>query len=181
MNEVQDVREALMRFNAQLKSIDEAITPLSDLKASGELERLPKTEFARVNCSVAYSVNALLWMFVRASGVQPSTTPVKKELERVQEVMTKFTKQEAAERGLRVDVAAAGRMIAANVPKDGSAPAPRDVENKPNHGEKKKRQRSISVPSAGKRKRADSSDPLVRHQAPSKKPKGGKGGVVVDH
>lgn len=181
MNEVTVVKEDLLRLIGQLKSVEEAIEPIHQLSTSGDLERLPKKEYARVNCAVAYSIQALLWTFVRTSGVQPSTTPVKKELDRVQEVMTTFSKQEAPERGMRLDVAAAGRFIAANVSKDDSSPAPRDVENKPNLGEKKKRARSISTPSPGKRKRADSSDPLVRHQAPSKKPKGVKVGVVVDH
>lgn len=61
MNEVSVVKDDLLRLIEHLKSVEQAIEPVHQLAVSGDLERLPKKEYARVNCAVAYSIQALLW------------------------------------------------------------------------------------------------------------------------
>lgn len=73
---------------------------------------LSTEEKIRYDLFLAYSVNSLLWMYLRMNGIDPSETVIKAELKRVKDLMAEF--QHSIDRKTimpRIDQGAAKRFV----------------------------------------------------------------------
>lgn len=84
----------------------------SNSKAVGRLQG------AKLLVSAAYVYLDLLWMYLKTSGVDPTTHPVHNELQRVHAYFGKLREAEPQARPMHVDNAAAKRMVAAAMPRE---------------------------------------------------------------
>ena len=137
MRGVQNARRAL-------DHIEQSLGPLLELDRKQVVSSLTPLENAELNLALAYAVDSLFYVWLRAKNCATEDHPVKKELGKVKLYMDKVKKAKAAldgtadddrgdRRTLRVDVAAGRRLIIAALAGQlpaGAAPAhSRDAED----------------------------------------------------
>ena len=133
----EEATEAVANFSAALSDIEEKVKRLQSLPWSQICgPDTPPLDSARLHLMVAYAVNALFWMYLRARGEKVAGHPVKAELERVKKALRRVKEAEAQEvaaleaaavaaaaeqrPSARIDAAAARRFVAGAL---GGAPA----------------------------------------------------------
>lgn len=113
----------LSLFRMSVNDIDEAlISTLEDV----DYDQLSIEDKIRYDLFLAYSLNGLLWMYLRSEGNDPSQTVIKTELSRVKDLMSEL--QWAVDRKTimpRVDKNAAKRFVKHGLwqPKSSAEPA----------------------------------------------------------
>ncbi|KAJ9096624.1 hypothetical protein QFC20_006386 [Naganishia adeliensis] len=113
-----DPREALDEIDADISNLESALKPLFAVPWQELVGALGNMEQAKMNMIVAYGICGLIWMFLRLKGVDPDKHPVMKELDRIKTYYIKVRDAETTpKRANKVDVAAAGRFIAAAIPR----------------------------------------------------------------
>ena len=91
--------------------------PLSELH---EVKNLSTLEKAKLDCTSAFALNSLVWMWLRTSGENPKETGVKAELDRVKHSMVKLKDIQDKFKRKPLDAEAAKRMVKSSLwePKD---------------------------------------------------------------
>lgn len=97
-------------MNEQLAELEQRDERSSGSKPVGRLQG------AKLLVSAAYVYLDLLWMHLKATGVDPTTHPVHNELQRVHAYFAKLKQAEPEARPLHVDSGAAKRIVAASIP-----------------------------------------------------------------
>ncbi|WFD33574.1 hypothetical protein MCUN1_000387 [Malassezia cuniculi] len=112
--ELETLRPALAA--AFSRNMKDRLTELEekDAQTSGD-KPLGRLQGAKLAVSAAYVYLDLLWMHLKATGVDPTTHPVHTELQRVHAYFTKLREAEPDARPLHVDKDAAKRMVAASI------------------------------------------------------------------
>lgn len=94
--------QAIASFQKSLESVEAAIRPLltavESLKSSDDLATTPALTRARMHATLAYSVNALYYMYLRANGIESDEHPVLDDITKIQNV---FSRLRAVERSLK--------------------------------------------------------------------------------
>lgn len=97
------VQESLDDFSAKLDSLETALRPvlaaLDDVRSGGSAEELPSIMQARVDATLAYALNAMFCMYLRTQGQDPSSHPVRDEIERVRAAYVRIHSLSAGEKG----------------------------------------------------------------------------------
>ena len=92
-----EIVEAVSRFGESLQSIEELVGHLQAQPWSQICgPNLAPLDSARLHLMIAYTVNALFWMYLRTQGCDAHSHPVRAELERVKKALRKV--KEAEER-----------------------------------------------------------------------------------
>lgn len=121
MAEIEQAKNSVQDFNKSMRELERLCAPLKELREKGDFPTLNKKQLAHYNSAIAYSIHATMWMYFKVNGVPASyTMQVKKELERIKDVMKRLKASEGNEENTnpsRVDQVAAKRMVAASQPK----------------------------------------------------------------
>ncbi|GMK58024.1 hypothetical protein CspeluHIS016_0500560 [Cutaneotrichosporon spelunceum] len=127
-----DPAATLRDLDVSLDTIEAALAPLLAHPLNETRSALGAIERAKLDVLVAYTVNNLVWMYLRMRGIEPDTHGVAKELERVRGY---YGKVRDAEDGkpttrTRIDKDAAKRFITHSIgaPTSAAAMAQRQAE-----------------------------------------------------
>ncbi|GHJ83711.1 hypothetical protein NliqN6_0113 [Naganishia liquefaciens] len=113
-----DAREALDEIDQDIDNLEAVLKPLLSSSWQEVISSLGNLEQAKMNMIMAYGICDLIWIFLRLKGLDPDKHPVMKELDRIKTYYIKVRDAESApKRANKVDVAAAGRFIAAAIPR----------------------------------------------------------------
>lgn len=112
-------------FQDSLKKVNEIFDtfhskPLQDLVTENDLDALSK---AKLDCTSAFAVNNLVWMWLRTKGENPKESGVLAEIERVKKSMMRLKEIQEKSKRVPVDSQAAKRLVKGSLwePKDNSA------------------------------------------------------------
>ena len=99
------------------RTMEEHLTELEqrDVQSNGG-KPVGRLQGAKLLVSAAYVYLDLLWMYLKSTGVDPTTHPVHTELQRVHAYFAKLKQAEPEARPLHIDSGAAKRMVAASIP-----------------------------------------------------------------
>eukprot|EP01027_Heterolobosea_sp_BB2_P010913 GEZU01015943.1.p1 GENE.GEZU01015943.1~~GEZU01015943.1.p1 ORF type:complete len:213 (+),score=75.60 GEZU01015943.1:166-804(+) len=114
-----EIKQEVTQFEAAVSDIEAHLKPLFAMNLAQASEDMGPIDRAKLNLAMAYTVNTLFFMYLRAQGVNPQDHPVKDELERVKKYMNKIKEvQESltAKQTLRLNKDAANRFIQAAIP-----------------------------------------------------------------
>merc|ERR1712137_668128 len=89
MNDKEEFAQVIQNFNEHLQKIRGHIDLVKDMHQS-DLSEVEPQELAQLNCALAYSTHAILWVYLKSVGVQPAKSPVKPELDRIQSYMKRL-------------------------------------------------------------------------------------------
>lgn len=110
-DELAAAQAALSSFNKTVSDLEEALQPLLKAAAAArDDESVPALSRARANATLAYALNALYYVYLRANSADPSEHPINEHLERVQKLFVRLrtVERQAGERtntdlhGLRI-------------------------------------------------------------------------------
>ena len=105
-------------FNARASQLESSLTELE-----GFLSRLDSTSYssvqeslspldqARFDLTAVYTLNSLMWAYLRTRGVDPKQTPLKSELDRVKSYMDKLKSVVDRQSAPRIDKPASTRLM----------------------------------------------------------------------
>lgn len=97
-----EAEQAMSAFQETLESVEAAIRPLlsavESLKTSEDPAGTPALTRARMHATLAYAVNALYYMYLRANGIESDEHPVLEDITKIQNV---FSRLRAVERSLK--------------------------------------------------------------------------------
>ncbi|KAF0689107.1 Aste57867_19379 [Aphanomyces stellatus] len=108
--------ERLVNASNALSAVEEYLDILTQKPIEELTATLPPIDKAKVQVGLAYSINALLYVLLKAQGVSSKdirTTQIKQELDRVKGYIQKikYSEEMAKGRKARIDAEAAGRFI----------------------------------------------------------------------
>jgi exosome complex protein LRP1 len=83
-------------ISSQLEGVRAHLKPLLQLPIQTTLTKMPPIERARLQVAVGFAVNALMFIYLKTKGENPSEHPVKKELDRVRAYLKKMKSAEAS-------------------------------------------------------------------------------------
>mmetsp|Transcript_8691 Transcript_8691/g.23930 ORF Transcript_8691/g.23930 Transcript_8691/m.23930 type:complete len:181 (-) Transcript_8691:140-682(-) len=111
----EDVRAPLLEFDEALRGVETQIASFTQRDWSEVCAGLSPVEVARMNVTMAYTLNTLFYMYLKTQGVPTADHPVKHELERVRHYIKKVkgvvAESEKKKEQLRLNVDAAKRFI----------------------------------------------------------------------
>lgn len=88
------VQSALDAFGATLNDLEEktrlVLGVLDEIKASDDDQQVPPLLRARVDASLAYAMNTMFCLYLRTQGLQPSSHPVREEIDRVHDAFVRI-------------------------------------------------------------------------------------------
>ncbi|KAJ2515247.1 hypothetical protein H4217_005291 [Coemansia sp. RSA 1939] len=116
------------QFGLAVDNVHRALGPILNQPLDQIVAKLTAIQRCELEALVAYSINTLFWIYLKANGVPPKEHPVINELQRVQRYIAKINKTKAAaaaetdgsartagtgdgSRPMQVDKDAAGRLI----------------------------------------------------------------------
>lgn len=103
---IKDFQTSLTNVNKVFETLHSQ--PLQDLKEKAQLDALGK---AKIDCTSAFAVNSLVWMWLRATGENPKEAGVTNELERVKKSMLRLKEIQDKAKRVPVDGQAAKRLV----------------------------------------------------------------------
>ncbi|BEJ17774.1 hypothetical protein CspHIS471_0700420 [Cutaneotrichosporon sp. HIS471] len=109
-----DPAATLRDLNVSLDTIEAALAPLLARPLTETLEALGSIERAKLDVLLAFTVNNLVWMYLRMRGIEPDNHGVTKELDRVKGYYDKVRDAEDGTKPKtrnRIDKDAAKRFI----------------------------------------------------------------------
>eukprot|EP00040_Diaphanoeca_grandis_P038982 m.257867 g.257867 ORF g.257867 m.257867 type:complete len:177 (+) comp35795_c0_seq1:180-710(+) len=95
-----EVEPALAAIDAAVTEVENKITPLLNTPLNKLRLQLPPIDAAKLDISLAYTLNSLFWMYLCAQGESPKDHPVKEELDRIRQYMTRVKAAEKAASGI---------------------------------------------------------------------------------
>ncbi|CAK9783758.1 hypothetical protein CC85DRAFT_289578 [Cutaneotrichosporon oleaginosum] len=108
-----DPAATLRDFSVSLDTLESALAPLLARPLAETRDALGTIERAKLDVLIAYTINNLVWMYLKTRGIDPDTHGVAPELERVKTYYAKVRDAEAGKPQLRnrIDKDAAKRFI----------------------------------------------------------------------
>jgi len=118
--------ETVKSFQGSLEELEEVLGPYlkssrADLQATDSGGGLTAAEKAKLDCLAAFTLNSLVWVWLRTKGLNPKETEVKGELERVKKSMIKLKEVQDKDKRQKVDQGAAKRLVASGIWNPGEA------------------------------------------------------------
>ncbi len=105
--EIASAQNAMASFQKLLDSAEGAIRPMlkaiDAIRESEEPGQIPAMTRARVHATLAYTVNALYYMYLRANAVEADTHPIVDDITRVQNTFSRLRAVETALAGKNND------------------------------------------------------------------------------
>ncbi|CAF0955532.1 unnamed protein product [Adineta ricciae] len=105
-------------FNARATQLENSLTELEtflsrldSVSYSTLHESLTPVDQARFDLTAAYTLNSLMWAYLRTRGVDPKQTQLKSELERVKSYMDKLKAVVDRQTASRIDKQASTRLM----------------------------------------------------------------------
>ncbi|KID89353.1 exosome-associated family protein, partial [Metarhizium majus ARSEF 297] len=116
MSDVKDISPDLDRLDRQLDNLEDALAPLLN-NLNEKASQLPLLDKAKLFSLTAYSIESLLFSYLRLQGADAQNHPVYAELKRVQQYFGKIKAAEEPEtqRSLVVNQEAAARILKADL------------------------------------------------------------------
>ncbi|KAK5105948.1 hypothetical protein LTS08_000063 [Lithohypha guttulata] len=115
--------ESLDNVDADLESLEAVLKPILDDSLHSATRKLPILDRAKLNVTVVYAIESLLFSYLKINGVDPKDHPVWKELARVKQYFSKV--KEAEEKhtkpAMTLNKQAAARMIQHSLAGNGNA------------------------------------------------------------
>lgn len=103
VSDTASVEAAFADFTCKLDALESALRPVlaavNEVRSGGAGEALPPLMQARVDATLAYALNAMFCMYLRTQGQDPTSHPVRDEMERVRAAYVRIHRLEAAEKG----------------------------------------------------------------------------------
>tara|TARA_B110000208_G_C11716531_1_gene411279 strand:- start:133 stop:888 length:756 start_codon:yes stop_codon:yes gene_type:complete len=90
------ISDRVRNISSQLEGVRAHLKPLLQLPIQTTLTTMPPIERARLQVAVGFAVNALMFIYLKTKGENPSEHPVKKELDRVRAYLKKMKSAEAS-------------------------------------------------------------------------------------
>ncbi|KAJ1668117.1 hypothetical protein IW140_000717 [Coemansia sp. RSA 1813] len=112
----EKVQKQVDQFGLAVDNVHRALGPILSQPLGETLPKLSAMQRCELEALVAYSINTLFFVYLKANGVPPKEHPVMNELQRVQRYIEKINKTKnhsggADARPLKVDKDAADRLI----------------------------------------------------------------------
>ncbi|EFY86367.1 hypothetical protein J3458_009193 [Metarhizium acridum] len=116
MSDVKDITPDLDRLDSQLDNLEDALAPLLN-NLNEKASQLPLLDKAKLFSLTAYSIESLLFSYLRLQGADAQNHAVYAELKRVQHYFGKIKAAEEpeAQRSLVVNQEAAARVLKADL------------------------------------------------------------------
>ncbi|WVQ80625.1 hypothetical protein IAT38_002730 [Cryptococcus sp. DSM 104549] len=110
--------DTLASLTTSLDALEAALAPLEAQQWSETIGELAPLERAKMDVLAAYTVNDLVWVYLKMKGVDPSTHEVTSELERIKKYYGKVKSIEEPEAPRStIDAAAAKRFVLNSLPR----------------------------------------------------------------
>ncbi|EJT51472.1 hypothetical protein A1Q1_07234 [Trichosporon asahii var. asahii CBS 2479] len=115
---MDDPSASLKSFDSTLSALETAVAPLFDQSLNSLRDGLGGIDRAKLDVLLAYTINNLVWMYLKTRGANPDDHDVTKELDRIK---TYYAKVRDAESGVstrrsKIDADAAHRFVIGNLP-----------------------------------------------------------------
>ena len=103
----------IKNFQDSLGNIEKKIDPLLsiDYQELAENKNLDSLSKAKLDCTSAFAINSLVWMWLRTRGENPKEVGVPSELERVKKSMVRLKEVQDKAKRVPVDGQAAKRLV----------------------------------------------------------------------
>ncbi|ORX68278.1 hypothetical protein DL89DRAFT_268777 [Linderina pennispora] len=109
------VQKSVDKLSAELARVEASLQPILGHGMAELLPKLTALQRCELSALVAYSIETLFWIYMKANGVPPKEHPVMKELQRIQRHMAKIDAAkgtaQAEKRPMQLDKTAAERFI----------------------------------------------------------------------
>jgi exosome complex protein LRP1 len=126
----EGIQVCLDSFQSSLDQVEAALGPFSTKNLADMTAEMPPAEKAKLQLLLAYSCNALFYMYLKTQGANVQQHPVSSELNRVKEYFTKLKNATekpsaasdvaAARPSLRLDKEASNRVVKHSLPRQES-------------------------------------------------------------
>jgi len=113
-----EITETLTGLDSRLNLIEEIVKPMLGTPITELTAKLTPLDQAKFNIAMAYTLNALFYMYLRVQGVNPVSHPVSAEMERVKTYLTKLKELDPnrePEKRTPIDKGAANRFVSAGL------------------------------------------------------------------
>lgn len=105
-------------FNARAGQLDSSLTELESFLSrldstsyTAVQESLTPLDQARFDLTAVYTLNSLMWAYLRTRGIDPKQTPLKSELDRVKSYMDKLKSVVDRQSAPKIDKQASTRLM----------------------------------------------------------------------
>lgn len=106
-----EINEDLKWFNETVENVEETMKPLLNTPRTVLTREMDSLEMIKLDLATAFTVNSLFWSYLVLQGVDPKTSPIKQELDRVQSYMAKVKEIEDKKKAPRLAKDAAKRFV----------------------------------------------------------------------
>eukprot|EP00658_Telonema_sp_P-2_P053599 TRINITY_DN4217_c0_g1_i5.p1 TRINITY_DN4217_c0_g1~~TRINITY_DN4217_c0_g1_i5.p1 ORF type:complete len:199 (-),score=72.29 TRINITY_DN4217_c0_g1_i5:263-859(-) len=164
------------QLDAALGDVEHQLGPLLNKPLKELASELPALEAAKLHVVGAFAINTLFYVFLKTQGVDPTTHPVKQEMDRVKAYFKKIRQvagNAATEtQNAQLNVGAANRFIAAALGPEGDTlrdPAKEEAEDSAEPTEQAPAEKKKAGKSSSKRKAPESATPSSGKKKKKKK------------
>ena len=108
-----ELNSVVADFHNGLQELEASLEPIVERQNRTQLVEAAETPLdkAKVDIAAAYTLNSLVWMWMKTRGENPKESEVKDELERVKAAMLKAKEIQDREKRNKVDAPAAKRFV----------------------------------------------------------------------
>ena len=108
-----ELNSVVADFHNGLKELEASLEPIVERQNRTQLVEAADTPLdkAKVDIAAAYTLNSLVWMWMKTRGENPKESEVKDELDRVKAAMLKAKEIQDREKRAKVDAPAAKRFV----------------------------------------------------------------------
>ena len=108
-----ELNSAVADFHKGLKNLETSLEPIVEKQSRTQLLEEAETPLdkAKVDIAAAYTLNSLVWMWMKTKGENPKESEVKDELDRVKAAMLKAKEIQDRAKRTKVDAPAAKRFV----------------------------------------------------------------------
>ncbi|WWC70340.1 uncharacterized protein I206_104290 [Kwoniella pini CBS 10737] len=123
-----DLKEILNLLTKDLNILENSLNPLfegenEELIWNDKLNKLGDMERAKMNILISYTINDLIWIYLKLKGIDPDKHDVSSELDRIRTYYTKINQIEQPEiQRNKIDSEAAKRFVKNSIPKSQHLP-----------------------------------------------------------
>ena len=106
-----DFHARASQLESSLNELETFLSRLDSTTYTTVHEHLSPLDQARFDLTAAYTLNSLMWAYLRTRGVDPKQTPLKNELERVKSYMDKLKSVADRQHAAKLDKQATTRLM----------------------------------------------------------------------